>query len=254
MDQANAAANPTQSRGERDLVGAQCIGGRFKAWREFHRSDHGLDVRQRARKPRRQMIRQQTEGRMTWSAIPARNARSRRVHPLVGTVAGEPTVHVEMKRAARQTCGPPQLQGNVVLAGVPRLETKLHRQPARVGAYLRGPSSYDGDRREDYRLLAPRETQPGAVADRAWIACGRPQDRVDNANHRVAHTRPQPIHPRPEYRSRNPCPALRAWARFACLNHSLRPSPNQTGARIAPPQLAYLRWRNVPPIRRWIAI
>ena len=40
------------------------------------------------------------------------------------------------------------------------------------------------------------------AAGRAWIVCGRPTDRVDNAKTRVAHTRPQTPHPRPEYPSR----------------------------------------------------
>lgn len=70
-----------------------------------------------------------------------------------------------------------------------------------------------GDSAEGYRLASNRETSTcqmqGKVdralysstplaAGRAWIVCGRPMDRVDNEK-AVAHTRPQPTHPRPEY-------------------------------------------------------
>ncbi len=44
----------------------------------------------------------------------------------------------------------------------------------------------------------------------AWTACGRPADRVDNANGRVAHARPQAAHPCLEPALSDPKHALRA--------------------------------------------
>lgn len=55
----------------------------------------------------------------------------------------------------------------------------------------------------------PGQTESTAPGQ-AWTACGRPTDRVDNAKSCVAHTRPQPAHPRPERASSPIQNALRA--------------------------------------------
>src|ERR1035437_6063311 len=124
-------------------------------------------MRQRPRKPGRQMIWQQTERAMTCWAIPARNQRPRRIYPGVRTVAGKAAAAFRMERATQKPCAVPQLQGNVVAAGVSRGETKLHRQPARVGCYLRGPPSLDGDR---LKINACRRSAEPQSAGRAWTA------------------------------------------------------------------------------------
>jgi len=211
MDQAHAPAHPAQRRGQRDIVGPQSIGGRFNAGRALHGGHDSLDVRERARKARRQMVRQQTEGAMTLWTVPARDLRPRRGHPRVGAVLGIPTPTLGVQRAIRQACTTPGLSGNVVFAGVPRLVSKLHRQLARVGGDLRGPS-YSRRQLPTVAAGAPAENPraPSAAAGRAWTVCGRPADRGDNAKSRVAPTRPQTVHPRPELRSGGFHHALRA--------------------------------------------
>jgi IS605 OrfB family transposase len=77
---------------------------------------------------------------MGLTAIPARHARTRRARALIGAMAGKAAATICVHRTARQSCKPPAFSGNVVLAGKPRLETKLHRYPARDGDRRRGPS------------------------------------------------------------------------------------------------------------------
>jgi len=206
-NQTRTAAYPTQRRGQGDIVGAQGIGSSLQTRRSLHHGHHVFNLRQRPRKPCRQMVWQQTERAMALGTIPARNPCPRWRHPGVRTMAGKPATAFRVERATRKTCAAPQLQGNVFAAGVTRTESKLHRQPARVGGDLRGPSSFDGDRP---KINACRRSSEPLSAGRAWTACGRPADRVDNANSRVAHTRPQPAHPRSEYPRRFDHPALRA--------------------------------------------
>lgn len=140
VDQAHAPAHPAQRTGQADVILPQRVGRRLDAGRTLHGCHHLLDVRERAGKARRQMIGQQAERAMTLRAIPARNPRPRGIHPLVGAVAGKPAASLGMQGATRQACIAPALLGNVVFAGLPRVESKLHRHPARVGGDLRGPS------------------------------------------------------------------------------------------------------------------
>ncbi len=137
-DQTRAPANPAQGRGQSDIVGAHSVGGSLQARCVLHHRHHCLDFRQRARKPRRQMIRQQTERAMACWTIPARDPCPRRIHPGVRAVAGKPAAAFRVKRATRKTCAAPQLQGNVIAAGVPRIESKLHRHRPALAAPFAG--------------------------------------------------------------------------------------------------------------------
>ncbi len=65
-------------------------------------------------------------------AIPARNSRASGRHPCVTAIFLEAASPSRVKRAALQSCIEPRLPANVLLAGEPCLESKLHRpRPAR---------------------------------------------------------------------------------------------------------------------------
>src|SRR5206468_9038321 len=113
-------------------------------------------------KARREMIGQQAERAMTLRAIPARDPRPRRIHPRVGAVPGKPAASFGMQGATRQACIPPALLGNVVFAGLPRLESKLHRHRPALAATIAG-HLICGDSAEGYRLASRRETPSGDV-------------------------------------------------------------------------------------------
>ena len=104
------------------------------------------------------------------------------------------------------------LQGNVIAAGVPRVESKLHRHLARVGGDLRGPSSFDGDRPK--RSAYGRAAKPPS-AGRAWTACGRPAERVDNATARCPHS-PTACPPPPRIAASPGSTRPSGLTRFAC--------------------------------------
>ena len=138
------------------------------------------------------MIRQQTERAMALAAIPARNPCPRRIHPGVGAVAGKPAAAFRVEGATRQSCAAPPLQANVIAAGVPRVESKLHRQPARVGGDLRGPSSFDDNRPE--RSACGRAAEApvrGAGVDSLWTSYG-PCGQRNPALPTLAHSLPTP--------------------------------------------------------------
>jgi len=120
-------AYPAHRTRQCDVVAAQLIRRRLKAWRLLHRRDHRFDLLQAARKARRQMIGQQTERAMPLRAVPARDTRTRRADAFVSAMANKTAATPRMQRAVRQTCQAPRFSGNVLGTGKPRLETKLHR-------------------------------------------------------------------------------------------------------------------------------
>ena len=77
---------------------------------------------------------------MTPRAVPAGNTATRRARSLVGAVAGEPATSPRMSGTTGQACQQPQLLSNVVLAGHPCDEEKLHRPSARTAPTVAGLS------------------------------------------------------------------------------------------------------------------
>lgn len=87
------------------------------------------------------------------------------------------------------------MEGNVIAAGVPRVESKLHRHLARVGGDLRGPFSFDDDRTKisACRHAAEPPITPirGAGVDSLWTSCGACGQR-NRALPTLAHSLPTP--------------------------------------------------------------
>ena len=100
---------------------------------------HGvLDIGERARQPCRQTVRQQAERGVALGTVPARDPRAGGRLAGVGAVPRERTAAARVVRTTRQGCMTPALGLNVLLAGKPRPETKLHpaaarRSPVRAG-------------------------------------------------------------------------------------------------------------------------
>ncbi len=128
--------------GTRQLnLGAQAIGGCLQAAGLLDRQYHLLDREQRSSEPGCKTVRQQTEGAMPFSAVPASNTCPGRIDSLVGAMTGQRAPALGMQRALRQACFAPGFLCNVFFAGQPRWKSKLHRPPARPGATGAGQSS-----------------------------------------------------------------------------------------------------------------
>jgi len=136
----DASAHPAHRAGQRDVVAAQPVRGRFQALRLFDCGHDVLDFRQRPGEACRQVIGQQAECAMPCRTVPARDPRTGRAHASVAPVARKSAAPPRVQRAARKSCQTPTFSGNVVGAGQPRLQPKLHRHQARAGAFLRGPT------------------------------------------------------------------------------------------------------------------
>ena len=134
--QSHPAAGPAHCTGERNKVRAHGVGCGLQAFGLINRVHDLFYLSQGSGKTRRQMIRQKTESAMTQGAIPTSNQGTRRGTAPIGPVTGEATAPLGGKRATRQTCKTPGLSCNVVLAGVPRLVSKLHRQWACLATTL----------------------------------------------------------------------------------------------------------------------
>lgn len=130
---------PAQHPGQLDVRAQMCT-GRLQDRRQLQQAHHRLYLRQRARQPRGQTVRQLRKGTTPLGAIPAGNLRSRRGDTRVGAVTGESAsaTATGMKRAARKTCIEPGMLANILLAGVLPCITKLHRSQARTAATLAG--------------------------------------------------------------------------------------------------------------------
>ena len=102
---------------------------------------------QRPRQPRRQAVGQQVEGGVALPAVPAGDLRASRRPALIGAVARQRASAVGVVGAPVEPCRTPRFGANVLLAGEPRLEPKLHRSrpggysPARAFFSLPGRSS-----------------------------------------------------------------------------------------------------------------
>jgi len=160
VDQANPAAYPAQRAGKLDRVRAHIVCRRLQAPRTFGRDDNRLQIVQRARKTRRQAVRQKAERRMALRAIPARNLRPGRALPPVSAVVCHGTSALRVIRAALKPCIAPRFGLNVFLAGKPRLVTKLQSGHGPAGVPTAGP----------LLVVPPRklQNQPGGA---------KPQDR-----------------------------------------------------------------------------
>jgi len=141
MCRTHPAPGPAQRAGQLD-VGTQAIGGRFQTSGPLHRTHHRLHLNQRTGQPRRQTIGQQAERFVRFAAVPASDQGPERRLAPVGAVAGEAAASPRMPGAARESCLTPPLTANVGLAGVPRVESKLHRPWARTAADRGGPSLF----------------------------------------------------------------------------------------------------------------
>ena len=109
--------------------------------REPFGRDHGvLEFSERTRQPRRQAVRQQTEGGVALGTVPAGDARAGWGLACVGAVPRQRAAATGMVRAAHQGCIAPALGRNVLLAGKPRPKTKLHPAAARRSHRPRGPT------------------------------------------------------------------------------------------------------------------
>ena len=103
---------------------------------------HRLELVERAGQPGRQTVRQQAERGVTLGAVPASDTGPARGLARVGAVARERTPALRVVRTARETCIAPRPGSNVLLAGVPRSVSKLHRPWPGGGLPARAFSSW----------------------------------------------------------------------------------------------------------------
>jgi hypothetical protein len=114
------------------------------------------------------MIRQQTPRAPRFGTVPACNPCSRRPLARIRPMAREPAAAPWMTRATLQRCSAPSLLGNVLLAGKPRIEPKLHQhRPVRrrhaARATLLVLQGYQRERLPAHGRM--RNTTGGAVSD-----------------------------------------------------------------------------------------
>ena len=194
---------------------------------------HRLDLVQLARKPRGQTVRQQAEGGVALTTVPASDLRPARDLARVGAVACERTSPARVIRATLQPCSAPRLGLNVLLAGKPRLVAKLHRPwpggrlPARANSSLvaRGAESTATPLRRQAVTMWTRPT------DRApsYGACGQALEKL-TLPHRL-----------PTLGALAPTSSPLRQQRF--MGKATPPAP--AGSRIAPSSQA-IRLRNTP--------
>lgn len=111
---------------------------RLQALCPLRRLDHRLHFRKCPRQPRGQKIRQKADRGPGLRAPQTRYPHPRRMHPTVAPMPAQPAPALRMQRAMLQSCGPPDLLGNVPLAGGGRRITYDHSVAGRVRA---GPSA-----------------------------------------------------------------------------------------------------------------
>jgi hypothetical protein len=130
--QARSARHPAHCAREQHLVPPHFLRRGFQTCGLLDFDDDLLHLSQGRRQPRREAVREQAESGVALLAVAARDPRARRLHALIGGVARETAPALRVQRAARQSCRAPRLLLNVLLAGQPGREPKLHRmRPAR---------------------------------------------------------------------------------------------------------------------------
>ena len=137
---------------------------------------------------------------------PPRDPRTGRRLAGVGAVPREGTAAAEAVRAARQGCMTPALGLNVLLAGKPRLETKLQPAAARsrsVGAYRPGYAGLPA--RNGPRTSPEWRTR---TASGSWTSAYRRVYAVTPPSGRCRTQRSRPSRRRP----RTPSPSRRGWS------------------------------------------
>ena len=166
-------------------------------------------------------------------AVPASDARPARGLARVGAVAGERTAPVRVVRTPRKACIAPRPGSNVLLAGVPRRVSKLHR-PWPGGGLPRGPTPLSGPGAK--RTTAP----PRRQALRGWT---RPADRASSygpCGHGVGKC-PALAHPVPTLAALAPTTSPLLQQRFIRKGASTTPHHSRT-----PPSSQEIRHRNKP--------
>ena len=128
---------PAQHPGQLD-VGTQILTRRLQARCLLGCAHHRIDLAQGPRQPRRQTVRQQTEGAMPFWTVPAGYLGSRRGNARIGPVAGKPAATLGVQRTARQACLLPGTLANVFLAGQLTGKAQLHRPRARTATTVAG--------------------------------------------------------------------------------------------------------------------
>ena len=166
MDKTHPAAHPPHGAGKFDGVATHLVRRRLQAPCALGRHHNRFQPVERARQPRRQTIGQQAEGRVALGAIPASDAHTLRRLALIRPVPCQRAAAVRMLRALLKNCLAPCLGGNVLLAGEPRLEAKLHR-PWPDGGSL--PAGLFLVQREAETTAAPPAPPSGEAVD---ASCG----------------------------------------------------------------------------------
>ena len=144
-----------------------------------HHRFEGVEL---ARQPRGQTVRQQAEGGVALTTVPASDLCPARGLACVGAVAYERTSPVGVIRTTLQPCSAPRLGLNVLLAGKPRLVAKLHRPWPGGGPPARANSSLVGRGAESTAAQLRRQavTMWTRPADRApsYGACGQALEKL----------------------------------------------------------------------------
>ena len=127
VDKTDPAPDPTHRPWKPDRIGAQRIGRRGKARGLLGGGDDRFEHIESPGQPRGQAVGQQAEGGVTLGAVPASDACPARGLARTGAVACQRTSPVRGIRTPLKACIAPRPGRNVLLAGVPRGVSKLHR-------------------------------------------------------------------------------------------------------------------------------
>ena len=197
MDETDPALDPAHRPRELDRVAAQLIGRGGQTRGLLGVGHHRFDLVKLTRKPCGQTVRQQAEGGVALTTVPASDLCPARGLARVGAVARQRTSPVGVIRTAIEPCITPRPGTNVLLAGKPRFVAKLHRPwpggvpPARANSSLipRGVETTTA------ALVAPSGEDvdasfgPGGVLWSVWIRPGEA-----GASPPLAHTRRSRAH------------------------------------------------------------
>jgi hypothetical protein len=118
--------SPADGARQRDIVGAQGIGRCFHAIGLLDAYDSLFQLVERTGQVRCQEIRQQAESAMPLRTVPARDTRSLRIHPPIGTVPGKGAATLRVQRTTRQPGCSPCLAADIFFAGESDFKSKLH--------------------------------------------------------------------------------------------------------------------------------
>ena len=133
MDQPHSMLDPTYGSRELDRIGTKRIGRRGSSRCALGMRHHHFERIEGAGQPRGQTVGQQAEGGVALRTVPASDACPARGLARVGAVACQRTSPVRMIRTPLKACIAPRLGFDVLLAGMPRRVSKLHR-PRPCGA------------------------------------------------------------------------------------------------------------------------